>query len=145
DVEQYDGTEVLQYFRSTGSFKAGQRVRVKDWKPGQKLGDPKWFEVYREEKIGLATGDKIRTTGNVRTTTGEIVDNGSYLTLIGFTPKCELKVKTPTGLDRVLPAEVGHIAHGYVITSRASQSKTVDVTVGAVGQESVGAMNIREF
>lgn len=144
DLEQYTGTEVLQYFRNSGSFKAGQRIRITDWKPGQRMGKPEHFAVYAPEKIALAVGDSIRTTANVKDSEDRRIDNDTALTVTGFT-KGGIEVRTATGQTRVLPEGVGHIAHGYVSTSHSSQGKTVDRVLIAMGAQSLPAMSAEQF
>ena len=41
--------------------------------------------------------------------------------------------------------EFGHLAHGYVTTSHASQGKTVDRVLIAMGSESRPAINAEQF
>ena len=41
----------------------------------------------------------------------------------------------------VIPKNYGGITHGFVVTSHASQGKTVDVALVALGQESFAAAN----
>lgn len=143
DLEQYTGAEVLQYYRNTGSFKAGDRVKVTGWKPGQKMGKPEHFAVFAPAKLELAVGDQIRTTANVKDTEGRRIDNDTALTVTGFNDGIE--VRTATGQERVLPENTGHLAHGYVSTSHASQGKTVDHVLIAMGEQSLPAMNAEQF
>jgi len=44
-----------------------------------------------------------------------------------------------------VPKNYGGIGHGYVVTSHASQGKTVDTVLLAVGQESFAAANKEQF
>ena len=37
-----------------------------------------------------------------------------------------IRVKTGSGMNRVLPADIGHVRPGYVTTSQSGQGKTVD-------------------
>ena len=67
DPEQFDGTEVVQWHRNSGSFRAGDQVRVADLKTGQSLGRPQHYSVYSQSSIGLAAGDQIRITANGNT------------------------------------------------------------------------------
>jgi ATP-dependent exoDNAse (exonuclease V) alpha subunit len=45
----------------------------------------------------------------------------------------------------VLPKDYGGISHGYVVTSHASQGKTVDKVLIALGSESFSAANKEQF
>jgi hypothetical protein len=45
----------------------------------------------------------------------------------------------------VVPKDYGGLTHGYVVTSHASQGKTVDVSLIALGAESFAAANRQQF
>ena len=45
----------------------------------------------------------------------------------------------------VVGRDFGHLAHGYVTTSHASQGKTVDRVLIAMGRESLTAMGAEQF
>jgi hypothetical protein len=45
----------------------------------------------------------------------------------------------------VLPKDYGGVTHGYVVTSHASQGKTVDVSLIALGAESFSAATREQF
>ena len=45
----------------------------------------------------------------------------------------------------VVPKDYGGLTHGYVVTSHASQGKTVDVSLIALGSESLAAANREQF
>ena len=142
DVQRYDGTEVLQYQRDSGSFKAGQRVRVTEWKPGDRLGKPEHFAVYTPQKLSLAAGDVVRITANGKDKTGaHKLNNGSIYRVKGFTKDDEPVLSN----GWVLKKDFAHITHGYVATSHASQGKTVDRVLIAMGGESLGAINAEQF
>lgn len=144
DPESYEPGQVVQFIRSAGSFKAGQRVPC----GGGGLPDVARFghklAVYREGTIGLATGDTIRVTAAIKDTSGKRIDNGAFLTVTGFADKV-IRVRTASGQTRFLKNDVGHITHGYVSTSHAAQGKTVDVVLGAMGHESLGAISAEQF
>jgi hypothetical protein len=53
----------------------------------------------------------------------------------GFTKKGDIRLTN----GFVVPKNYGGITHGFVITSHASQGKTVDVALVALGQESFAA------
>jgi hypothetical protein len=45
-LHRYEGTEVMQFHRNSGTFKDGDRIRVCDWKPGSQFKSPSHFSVY---------------------------------------------------------------------------------------------------
>ena len=142
DLWRYDGTEVLQFHRNSGTFRAGERVRVADYRPGDRLGNPAHFRVYRRERRGLAVGDRVRFTANGHDTSGtHRLNNGSQYTVAGFTQEGDLALSNGWTVAK----DFGHITHSYVSTSHASQGKTVDRVLVAMGGESVPAMSAEQF
>src|SRR5262249_53582762 len=68
-------------------------------------------------------------------------NNGHIVTVEGFTEKGDMKLANGV----ILPKTFGHLAHGYVDTSHASQGKTVDKVFIAVGDESLKAANRQQW
>ncbi len=56
DPLRYQGSEVLQFHRNSGPYKAGDRVNIADREPGTALSNPAHFSVYRPERTALADG-----------------------------------------------------------------------------------------
>ena len=65
------------------------------------------------------------------------LDNGSVYEVDGFTKTGDIKLTN----GFIVPKNYGGLTHGYVVTSHASQGKTVDVSLVALGQESFAAAN----
>ena len=85
DRAQYEGTEVLQFHRNSGSFRAGMRVNASEWNTDGKTPDPRHFSVYRRDALALARGDVVRITANGKDKTGtHKLDNGSQYTVSWF-------------------------------------------------------------
>src|SRR5206468_3258476 len=63
------------------------------------------------------------------------LSNGSLLTVEGFTKRGDMIVNHGWVIDR----DFGHLAHGYVITSHASQGVTVDKVFVGISSESLPA------
>jgi hypothetical protein len=139
DSHQYSD-EVTQFFRNTGPFKAGQRVRAAELVPQLSRVNPEYFQVYREEELRLAKGDTIRITAGGKTKEGHRVDNGRIDTIAGFTEKGEPIL--PNGW--VLPKDFGHFKNGLVSTSMAVQSKTEDIVLASMNRASLGAMGAEQ-
>jgi conjugative relaxase-like TrwC/TraI family protein len=102
------------------------------------------FSVYDTRSLAVAEGERIRITANgygkVEGRAGEKqhrLNNGDIFTVEGFTKSGDIKLQGGV----VLPKTFGHITHGYVDTSHASQGKTVDRVFIAVGDESLRATN----
>lgn len=100
------------------------------------------FTVYRTGTIRLAPGDRLRVTRNGKTKEGKhVLNNGDLFTLKGFTRGGDLLVfKSGVGVDATerqpwtIDSGYGHLTHGLVVTSHASQGKTVDCVL--IGQSS---------
>jgi conjugative relaxase-like TrwC/TraI family protein len=141
DAGQYAGDEVIQFFRNSGRFKAGQRVVAGELVPELAKVKPEHFAVYRSGEVNLAEGDTIRITANGRDVTGQHrVDNGRIDTIQGFTP--DGGIVLPNGW--VLGKDFAHFKHGLVQTSHATQSKTEDIVLAAMNKASLGAMSAEQ-
>jgi conjugative relaxase-like TrwC/TraI family protein len=142
DLERYEGSEVMVFHRNSGTFKAGDRKNWKDWKPGDRFAKAKHFQVYAPASIEVAAGDRVRITGNgVTKDKKHKLNNGSIYRVDGFTKDGDLVLDN----GWVVGKDYGHIAHGYVTTSHASQGKTVDRVLIAMGSESLPAINAEQF
>jgi len=136
-----DGSEVLVFHRNSGTFRAGQAVRIADWKPEDHFKDAGHFSVYREEKLPVAAGDTIRITANGKTADGHKLNNGSIYRVKGFAKDSGIVLDN----GWTVPSEFGRLTHGYVTTSHASQGKTVDAVLIAMGTESKPAISAEQF
>jgi conjugative relaxase-like TrwC/TraI family protein len=100
------------------------------------------FNVYETRSLAVAEGERIRITANgyglaEGNRKPARVNNGDIFTVKEFTKDGDIRLENGV----VLPKTFGHIAHGYVDTSHASQGKTVDRVFIAVGDESMKAAN----
>src|ERR1700733_3473770 len=87
-------------------------------------------------QLTLAVGDRVRVTAGGKTKDGKHrLSNGSLLTVQGFNRRGDIIVNRGWVIDR----DFGHLAHGYVITSHASQGVTVDKVFVGVSSESLPA------
>jgi conjugative relaxase-like TrwC/TraI family protein len=142
DMERYEGTEVMVFHRNSGTFKAGDRKNWKDWKPGDRFAKAAHFQVYAPASIEITRGDRVRITGNgVTKDKKHKLNNGTIYSVGGFTKDGDLVLDN----GWVVAKDYGHIAHGYVTTSHASQGKTVDRVLISMGSESVPAINAEQF
>jgi conjugative relaxase-like TrwC/TraI family protein len=142
DLERYTGEEVLCFHRNGGTFKAGDRIAIADFKVGMRLGPPSTFAVYGHQQLALAKGDRIRVTANGHTADKKHeLSNGAQYTVAGF--EKDGKIRLTNGW--FISPGFKHISHGYVTTSHASQGKTVDVVLIAMGSESLPAISAEQF
>ena len=121
----------MRFHRNSGTFRAGQRVRVADWKPGQHFGKASDFSVYEPASIAIAAGDLLRATAGGKTKDGKHkFDNGYSCEVAGFTEGGDIRLKN----GWVIAKDFGHLTHNYVTTSHASQGKTVDRVLISMGE-----------
>jgi len=159
DFGEYQPGSVVQFHQNAKGFGRGERVTVVDAKAGRvsikrangsadtlPLQEAKKFQLYEPGQVALATGDRLRITMNglvPKARRGLLgdgkdrLDNGTIYQVEGFTRQGDIKL----GNGFVIPKNYGGITHGYVVTSNASQSKTVDIPIVALGSESFAAAN----
>jgi conjugative relaxase-like TrwC/TraI family protein len=134
------GPLVLQFHQNAKGFTKGDRITVTD-ASSVPLEHASKFSLYRPETIALATGDRLRFTGNVKTLDGKhTLKNGMAHAVAGFTPKGIV-------LDNgwVIPANAGHFRHGFVETSFGSQGRTVQRVILGMSVASIPAMNMEQL
>jgi len=102
------------------------------------------FNVYNAREIAIAEREKIRITANGYATVNgpfgpkrKRIHNGDIHSVQSVADNGDLHLSS----GAVLPRTFGHVTHGYVDTSHASQGKTVDRVFIAVGDESLPAAN----
>jgi hypothetical protein len=162
DFANYLPGEIIQFHQNVRGFRRGERVKVKSaGLTGVKvvragggeaivpLKEASKYQVYRQAKLSFAPGEKIRITQNgyvpearpamkgVKTR----LNNGALYEVEGFTAAGDIRLTN----GFVIPKDYGGLAHGYVVTSHASQGKTVDKVLVALGSESLAAANREQF
>lgn len=149
DPLSYMPGDVLLFHQNAPGHKKGTRVTVgagyKDTEGNPlPVTQAARFTVFRPGRIALAVGDRIRITKNrvPKRLSGEPrLNNGDLYTLSGFTPKGDLVL----GNGAVVPQDFGHIDYGYVVTSYASQGKSVDRVIIGQSSESFPASSKEQF
>jgi conjugative relaxase-like TrwC/TraI family protein len=153
-ADTYTPGEVVEFHRRAGGFRPGERwavvevgasavtVRAADGQTAPlPLGAADWFEVFTPQPLLLAVGDRVRVTRNGRDVAGRRVSNGALATVAGFTAAGG--VVLDTGAE--LPPDFPHLAHGYTVTSHASQGKTVDRVLIAESSRSFTAAGQQQW
>ena len=135
DATQYDPGYMLQFHQNAKGFKKGARlVMGEETKPPVTVAD--LYDVYRPLPLAVGVGDLVRLTAGGKTKDGEHrLSNGSTFAVQGFTKRGDLIVDHGWVIDR----EFGHLTHGYVVTSHASQGATVDKVIIGLSSESFPA------
>jgi len=139
DSTEYQPGDMLQFFQNAPGHTKGERILI-DESSSPPVGLAERYEVYRAKPLPLAVGDRIRVTAGGTTKDGKHrLSNGSLFTVDGFTPQGDIKVNNGWVIDR----DFGHLAHGYVTTSHASQGTTVNKVFIAIDSESMKATDQR--
>ncbi|MBN8626225.1 MAG: relaxase domain-containing protein [Planctomycetes bacterium] len=122
--------DVVQFHQNAKGFQRGQRIEVgrADELP---LEHARRFQVFHRDSIRLATGDMVRITHNGQTADGKHrLDNGAMFRVRGFDESGDIVLQNGWRIAK----DWGHLDYGYVVTSHASQGKTVDrVFIGQSG------------
>jgi ATP-dependent exoDNAse (exonuclease V) alpha subunit len=160
DAREYLPGAIVQFHQNAKGFGRGERVTVTDGKDGRvsvrradgsggilPLQEAKKFQVYAAGEVALSVGDKVRTTMNgfaKNSTKGFLakdaktrINNGRTYEVAGFTREGDIRLDNGS----VISKTYGALTHGYVVTSHASQGKTCDLPLVAVGTESFAAVN----
>ena len=141
DASRYGGDEVIQFYYKSGPFKAGDRVKASEVLPVLPKLNPENFAVFDESTVNFAVGDTVRITGNGWDVTKKHrVDNGRIDVIKAFTPGGDIVLSN----GWVVGIGFGHIKHGLVQTSPATQSKTDDIVLAAMNKNSLGAMSAEQ-
>jgi len=135
DATQYEPGDLLQFHQNAKGYTKGSRLIVgEEVKPPTELAER--FEAYRPTQFALAVGDRIRVTAGGKTKDGKHrLSNGTLLAVQGFTKAGDIVVDH----GWVIARDFGHLTHGYVVTSHASQGVTVDKVFIGVSSESYPA------
>lgn len=141
DAVNYEAGDVLVFHQNAKGFSRGQRVLVKnaDQLP---LDQADRFQAFHLSTLNLAPGDLVRITHNGLTADGEHrLTNGAQYKVKKF----DLDGNIVLANGWVVGREFGHLAHGYVVTSHASQGKTVQKVFVGQSSESFPASSREQF
>ena len=156
DAVHYQPGDVLQFFQNAkGGWKRSDRatvlshdkdtLHVRTASGNEKLlplNLASRFQHYRPRSINLASGDAIRFTLNGQTPDKKRLTNGGIAHIAGFTDAGDIRLAN----GWVVPKDFGHLTPGWVVTSHASQGKTVKGTVFiAQSTESLPASSREQF
>lgn len=141
DALNFKPGDTLQFHQNASGHPSGSRLVIgKAEPPPVEFADR--FEVYRPEKLSLAIGDRVRLTAGGKTKDGKHrLNNGALYSVKGFSKSGDLIVDG----DWVIAKDFGHLAYGYVVTSHASQGKTVDKVFIGQSSRSFAASNQKQF
>lgn len=120
DAVSYVPGDVLVFHQNAPGYRKGQRIVAGDAPLPLRHADR--FQVYRQRSLNVAVGDLVRVTRNGATADGaHRLTNGSVYAVKAIGDNGDLTLSNGWRVGR----EFGHLDHGYVVTSHASQGKTV--------------------
>lgn len=148
---------IVQFHQNAKGFKRGERYQIELNAQATPMLRPikgacrskaiphqyaERFEVYLQEQVGFSKGDKIRFSlgGTAQDGKGRI-SNGRLDAIDGFDRSGNIKLSS----GMTVAKDFGHWDHGVAITSHASQGKDRDVSIAAIGSESLPAVNAKQF
>ena len=140
DPLSYSADDVLVFHQNAKGYKRGERVTA----GGSKLplDQAARFNVFHLHELGIAPGDVLRITRNGTTLDGKHrLNNGQLVTVKQFDSKGNLVLANGWTVSR----DYGFLAHGYVVTSHASQGKTVDRVIIGQSADSMRAASREQF
>jgi ATP-dependent exoDNAse (exonuclease V) alpha subunit len=86
-----------------------------------------YFDLFDSKPILLSKGDQVVITKNAQDQFKHRMNNGDFLKVDQITRDNKLVLINPKSQQKyTVSKDFGHIKHGYVVTSHASQGKTVD-------------------
>ena len=140
DLLKYRNGDVLQFHQNGKGFKRGERMEVH----GQPLplDQANRFAVFHQSTLELGEGDVVRITHNGSTADGRHrLNNGALYRVKKFDDRGNIVLDN----DWTIANDFGHLAYGYVVTSHASQGKTVDRVFIGQGSTSFPASSQEQF
>jgi len=140
DPVNYSVGDVVVFHQNAKGFRKGERVAV-----GERelpLDQAARFQLFRAGEIAVAPGELLRITRNGTTADGKHrLNNGALVTVKGFDRKGDIVLANGWKVAR----DYGHLAYGYVVTSHASQGKTVDRVFIGQSARSFAASSREQF
>ncbi|WP_169979787.1 MobF family relaxase [Tautonia rosea] len=143
DPVRYEPGDVLVFHQNgRRGFRKGSRLTVtEENRDSLPLDQAERFQVFLEEKLTLAKGDRIRITAGGKSRDGHRLTSGACYELAGFTKEGHLKLANGWTIDK----GYGQLAGGWVMTSHKAQGKTVDLAFVAQGRESMRATSAEQL
>ena len=153
--ENYTADQWLIFHQNCKGFKAGSRYQITQTKGNKEielkdsqgglcvisLDKASNYNLYEAKSTNISRGDKIRITGNGKASDGKHLFNGSLFQVNGFDKEGNIKLSNGSTISK----NYGHFSLGYVVTSHASQGKTVDKVIISQSSMSFRASSTEQF
>jgi hypothetical protein len=131
---------VLVFHQNAKGHESGDRVVVGEAPPP--VSEAAKYQVFHATSLALAPGDVVRVTRNGKTADGRHrLNNGALYGVAGFDARGDIVLANGWTVGK----EFGHLAHGYCVTSHASQGKTVDRVFVSESSQSFPAASREQF
>lgn len=141
DAVNYHAGDVIQFHQNAKGFRRGERLKA-GGERNLPLDQAARFQVFRTGSLQLAPGDLVRITKNGQTADGKHrVNNGDIFRIHHFDAQDRIVLDNGWTLAK----DFGHLAYGYVVTSHASQGKTVHNVFIAQSSVSYPATSREQF
>lgn len=101
----------------------------------------KHYNVFEQQNIDVAKGDKIRITNNAKDMNGKMLHNGTLHHITGFTKNGDIRLSNGSTIAK----DFNHFKLGYVSTSHSSQGKTVNKVIISQSSMSLRAASMEQF
>ena len=119
--DNYTEGDVMEFHQNAKGILRGSRVPLDGGTLPCEFASR--FTVYHSRRISLAAGDLVRITrGGMTADRKHRLNNGAVYRIKGFSERGDIQLAN----GWVIAKDFGHLAYGYVVTSHASQGKTVD-------------------
>jgi conjugative relaxase-like TrwC/TraI family protein len=140
DPVYYKPGDMILFHQNATGFRKGDRVIA--GKAPLPLEQADRFTAFRAAALSLASGDQLRITHNGKTKDGKHrLNNGAIYTVKNFTASGDIRLTNGWTIDK----NFMHLAHGYAVTSQASQGKTVDRVFIGISSSSFPAASREGF
>lgn len=152
--EMYNPGQVILFHKNMTGVKEGSRLEVTTTKGNNLVAKDAQgvshdipftaankFSVHETKEIGVTKGDKIRITGNGKSTDGKHLFNGTTYNIQGFDRQGNIKLSNGS----VIPKDYGQFNLGYVTTSHSSQGKTADKVIISQSSATFRASSMEQF
>lgn len=132
--------DVAVYAQNAKGRRCGERVEIRAGLPA--LPNPERFDVFGPASLAIAKGDTVRITRGGMTADGaHRLEGGSTYRVAGFTRGGDISLDNGWTISK----DFGFLDQGYVVTSHASQGRTVDRVLIAQSSDSFAASSREQF
>jgi conjugative relaxase-like TrwC/TraI family protein len=140
DATNYMPGDTIVFHQNAPGFRKGDRV-VAGNEP-MPLQHATRFTTFHTNIMPLSPGDRIRVTQNGKTKDEKHrMNNGDLFTVKSFSEAGDIELSNGWTIDK----DFGHLTHGYVVTSHASQGKSVKHVIIAQSSASAPASSREQF